>query len=69
MVGFETLTHCIFLNSNQRCNYFFSDLVLGYCPYLVKNSIPKRHPFFFYPHFVANGLTSREIRVYGSQMF
>ena len=46
--------------------YFCKDLVTGYLLYLVKNSISKRHPFsnsFYYPHLVAMGLTSREIRV------
>ena len=42
MADFETLTfvsRC--LNSSQICNYFYQDLVTGYCPYLVKfDSLP-----------------------------
>ena len=66
MEDFEILNFCISLNSSQMCTHFFKDLVIRYFLYLVRNSIPNRHPFsnkFCYPHLLAMGLTSREICV------
>ena len=45
MVDFEILTLCVSLNSSQVCTYFCKDLLVRYCLYLVKKSIPSRHPF------------------------
>ena len=53
IADFEILTNCLCLNSSQMFTYFCKDLVTGYCLYLVKSSIPKRHPFLtlFQPGF------------------
>ena len=45
---------------------FGQTIVTGYCLYLVEISIRNSNPFsnqFYYPHFIAIGLTSSEIRV------
>ena len=42
---FKTFTLCISLNSSQIYTYFCTELVIGYCMYLVKNSIPNSQPF------------------------
>ena len=63
MVDSETLTLGISLNSSQMRAYFYKDLATVY---LAQNLISNHHPFSiitcYYPHFVAMGLTSREIR-------
>ena len=45
MADFETLVLSISLNSSQMCTCLCKVLVAEYCLYLVKNSIPNRHPF------------------------
>ena len=71
MADFETLAHCISLNSSQMCTYFCKDYVTGCCLYLVKNSTPKCYPFsnrFQYPHLVVMGSMSLEICVFSNLM-